>query len=115
MPIALYMDEHVHRAITISLRLRGVDVLTAQEDGMGGVEDSELLDRAAQLSRVLFTYDDDFLAEATKRQKHGIPFEGIFYAHPLRVSIGACVRELELIAKAGEPEDLKNRVEFLPH
>ena len=32
MSVALYMDEHVHRAITIGLRLRGVDVLTAQED-----------------------------------------------------------------------------------
>lgn len=26
--IALYMDEHVPRAITIGLRLRGIDVLT---------------------------------------------------------------------------------------
>ena len=32
MSVALYMDEHVHRAITVGLRLRGVDVLTAQED-----------------------------------------------------------------------------------
>ncbi len=28
--VALYMDEHIHRAITTGLRLRGVDVLTAQ-------------------------------------------------------------------------------------
>lgn len=26
------MDEHVHRAITIGIRLRSVDVLTVQED-----------------------------------------------------------------------------------
>lgn len=32
MSVAIYMDEHVHRAITVGLRLRGVDVLTAQED-----------------------------------------------------------------------------------
>ena len=32
MSVALYMDEHVHRAITVGLRLRGVEVLTAQED-----------------------------------------------------------------------------------
>lgn len=32
MTIALYMDVHVHRAITIGLRLRDVYVLTAQED-----------------------------------------------------------------------------------
>ena len=114
MPIALYMNEHVPRAITIGLRLRGVDVITAQEDGSGGISDPELLDRAAQLQRVLFTHDDDLLAEAAKRQRQGIPFQGVIYAHPLRVSIGTCIHDLEIIAKAGEPEDLVNRVEFLP-
>jgi hypothetical protein len=29
MPLALYMDQHVPRAITTGLRLRDVDVLTA--------------------------------------------------------------------------------------
>lgn len=29
MAIALYMDHHAPRAITVGLRLRGVDVLTA--------------------------------------------------------------------------------------
>lgn len=114
MPIALYMDHNVPRAITIELRLRGVDMLTAYEDGTSRLGDSELLDRANELKRVLFTQDDDLLAEATKHQRAGIPFYGVIYAHQLRVSIGTCVHDLELIAKAGEPEDLFNRVEFLP-
>lgn len=33
MPLALYMDHHVPRAITVGLRLRGVEVITAYEDG----------------------------------------------------------------------------------
>lgn len=33
MPLALYMDQHVPLAITVGLRLRGIDVLTAFEDG----------------------------------------------------------------------------------
>ncbi len=57
MPIALYMDEHVPRAITIALRMRGVDVITAQEDNADGMPDQELLDRASQLQRVLFTVE----------------------------------------------------------
>ncbi|MEE8291380.1 MAG: hypothetical protein V3R80_07875, partial [Candidatus Tectomicrobia bacterium] len=32
MPIAFYMDHHIPRAITVGLRLRGVDVITAYED-----------------------------------------------------------------------------------
>ena len=58
------MDEHVHRAITTSLRLRGVDVLTAQDDGRRHVPDPVLLDRATELGRVLFSQDEDLLVEA---------------------------------------------------
>lgn len=114
MPLALCMNEHVPRAITVGLRLRGVDVLTAQEDKAVGLSDPELMDRAGQLQRIIFTHDDDLLAEATRRQRAEISFPGVIYAHPLRVSIGTCIRDLQVIAQAGEPEDLADRVEFLP-
>jgi hypothetical protein len=114
MSIAFYMDQHVPRAITLGLRLRGVEVLTAYESGASELEDVKLLDRAGELERVLFTRDDDLLAEATKRQRTSLPFRGIVYAHHLRVSIGKCVEDLELIAKAGERADLMNQVLFLP-
>jgi len=60
MPLGFYMDHHVPSAITNGLRLRGVDVLTAHEDGTQRLEDPALLDRAGALGRVLFTRDDDF-------------------------------------------------------
>lgn len=114
MPIALYMDHHVPQAITLGLRLREVEVLTAYEDGTYELEDADLLDRATELNRALFTRDDDLLAEAALRQRENIPFFGVIYAHQLRVSIGRCVQDLELLAKAGEPEDLRNEIVFLP-
>lgn len=114
MALALYMDQHVPRAITTGLRLRGVDVLTAYEDGRSDLVDPALLDRANELQRVLFTRDDDLLIEASQRQRAGIPFRGVIYAHQLRVSIGKCVEDLELIAQVGEAEDLMNGVKFLP-
>ena len=114
MPIALYMDQHVPRAITLGPRLRRVEVLTAHKDGTSEVDDAALLDRAGALHRVLFTRDDDLLAEAARRQREGTPFRGIIYAHQLRVSIGKCVQDLETIAKAGEPVDLMNGIMFLP-
>ena len=114
MALAFYMDHHVPKAITNGLRLRGVDVLTAYEDGTNEYEDGDLLDRAAELQRVLFTQDDDLLNEAAKRIQGDIPFYGVIYAHQLRVSIGACVHDLEIIAQAGEPEDITGRVQFLP-
>jgi hypothetical protein len=114
VPVALYMDHHVPRAITIGLRMQGVDVLTAYEDGASELDDSHLLDRAGELGRVLFTMDDDLLVEGSLRQTQGIAFGGIIYAHQLRTSIGACIRDLTLVAKAGQPQDLSNRVQFLP-
>ena len=114
MPITFYMDHHVPRAITLGLRLREADVITAYEDGTSELDDAGILDRAGELGRVLFTRDDDLLAEATKRQREGIPFHGIVYAHQLQASIGRCVEDLDLIAKVGEPVDLMNQVVFLP-
>jgi hypothetical protein len=114
MPLAFYMDHHVPRAITLALRLRGVDVLTAYKDGTSELDAAALLDWASSLGRVLFTRDDDLLAEAAKRKREGLPFHGIVYAHQLRVAIGRCVQDLESIAKAGEPAELLNGVMFLP-
>jgi hypothetical protein len=108
------MDEHVHRAITEGLRLRGVNVLTAQEDGRRNTDDSILLDRAGAMGRVLFSQDEDLPAEAKLRLENGIPFGGVIYGHQLYLTIGICVRELEFLARVADPEDLVNRVEFIP-
>jgi len=107
------MDHHIPRVITQGLRARGVDVLTAYEDGADRLTDSDLLDRAAQLGRVLFTQDYFFLAETARRQQAGVYFIGIIYPHPTHVNIGACIRDLEIIAKTCDAEDLFNRFEFL--
>ena len=66
------------------------------------------------VERVLFSQDDDFLAEANLRQQERKNFSGVVYAHKLRVSVGDCVRDLEIIAKAAYPEELANRVQYLP-
>jgi hypothetical protein len=112
--IGLDMDVHVPRAITDGLRLRGVDALTAHGDGSSRLDDGELLDRAAGQGRALFTRDADLLAEAVRRQRVGLEFAGVIYAHQLHVTLGQCVADLELIARVGEPADLANRVCYLP-
>ncbi len=114
MAVAFYMDQHVPHAITVGLRLRGVDVVTAFEDGADRMSDPELLDRAGELGRALFIRDDDLLAEGVARQRAGATFQGVVFAHQLRVSIGVCVHDLEIIAKVSELEDLKDQVVFLP-
>lgn len=114
MPLKLYMDHHVPRAITMGLRLRHVDVLTAYEDQADLAPDPVLLDRATQAGRVLFTQDDDLLVEAVKRQRAGLAFGGVIYAHQRHLSIGECVQDLALIAEAGTEADLVNQIIYLP-
>lgn len=60
------------------------------------------------------TYDSDLLVEAHRRQRGGTPFTGVLYAHLHQVTIRSMVDDLTLISQALDPEDLANRVEFLP-
>lgn len=114
MTIAFYMDHHVPKAITIALRSRGVDVLTAYDDGREETEDLDLIIRASELNRVVFTHDHHFFEKTAILQKEGVHFMGVVYAHHLQVSIGMCVTELEIIAKQGEPDEFANLIHVLP-
>jgi predicted nuclease of predicted toxin-antitoxin system len=114
MTVRLYMDVHVRPAVTDGLSLRDVDVVTAQEDGKGESEDPEILDRATALARVLFTQDDDLLREAKVRQARGEVFAGLIYAHQLNITIGQCVADLELIAKATDPSEWISKTVYFP-
>ena len=112
--LRLYMDVHVNAAITAGLRQRGIDVLTAQEDGSTELEDTSLLDRATALQRVLFSQDEDLLAITRERQVSGVFFAGFVYGHQLAATIGKYVLDLEVVCKVLDPEDMTNRVEYLP-
>lgn len=114
MTVCLYMDEHVPSAIAKGLRQRGVNVLTIQEDNRSGYSDSAMLDRATELGRALFSQDEDLPIEASRRQAEEIYFAGVVYGRQGDVSIGDCVRDLELIAKVCDLEDVCNRIHYLP-
>lgn len=73
-----------------------------------------MLDRAQELNRVLFSQDDDLLNEAATRQRSGVPFAGVIYAHPQNITVRQTIEDLELLAKACEPEELANRITYLP-
>jgi hypothetical protein len=97
MSVGVLMDEQVQSAITSGLRRLGIDVVTAQEDGSDGLADSDLLDRAAILRRIVFTRDSDFLAIAAARQAAGEYFIGVVYAKQEVVSYRQCIDDLELL------------------
>lgn len=115
MTVELYMDHHVNVAVTDGLRRRGVDVITCAEDDTDTWDDERILERATTFGRAIFTQDDDFLAIADRWLDEGRDFSGVLYAHQLGITIGQAVRVLELIAKVLEPDEMENRVEFLPY
>ncbi|NER84573.1 MAG: hypothetical protein F6K42_34640 [Leptolyngbya sp. SIO1D8] len=114
MAISLYMDVHVPQAITAQLRRRGIDIITATEDGADELPDDELLKRVHLLERVLFTQDIGFKAMAEDWQRQGIPFSGLIFGHQLGATIGQYVKDLALIAQASEPGEWVNMVQHLP-
>lgn len=114
MSIRLYMDVHIPLAITEGLRRRGIDVLTAQQDGSDRLEDDLLLQRATSLDRALFSQDEDLLAVAAACQAKEVDFPGLIYAHQLGPGIGEIVEDLELMCTCTEAQELRSRIIFLP-
>jgi len=114
LTLRLYMDHHIPAAITAGLRRRGIDCVTAAEDGTARVEDPDLLARATVLERVLVSFDDDLLVVAADWVASGRRFAGVVYGHPLDITIGQAVRDVELVAKVYDLPDIENRVERIP-
>jgi hypothetical protein len=112
--LRLYMDVHVKAAITAGLWRRGIDVVTAQEDGGAYLEDVALLERATGLQRVLFSQDDDLLAIARERQATGAFFARLTYGHQLAATVGKYVLDLEVVSQVLDAEEVVNRIEYLP-
>jgi hypothetical protein len=108
------MDQNVPAAISEGLRRREMDVLTAFEDRTAEWEDSEILNRANELDRILFTQDRDFLILAADLLKDGRSFSGIVFCPQQRYPHGILVDWLDLVASLLERSDLQNKVVFVP-
>ena len=89
MPVPLYFDVHVDKAIHDQLRLRGVAAVRAQDDGAAEMTDEELLQRTTELGRIIFTQDIRFKALAEDWQRQGKTFSGL-----VRESAGSDGRHL---------------------
>ncbi len=113
MSIPFYLDENLHGPWVSALRERGVDLLSAFEDSMNARPDTEVLNRAMYLRRVLVTSDRGFLAMAAGLQRTNIEFPGLVFLKHSDAS-GVHLEDLETIALAGVPEDIRNQVWHLP-
>jgi hypothetical protein len=107
--IRFYLDQHIPSAVARGLQRRGVDVLTAQEAGRCGYPDLEQLAFSVSQSRVMVTFDDDFLRLAGS----GIEHNGIIFCAASRYSVGELIYALLVVHDVLVPKDMINHIEFL--
>ncbi len=107
--LSFYLDENVPTEVARQLRLSGIDALSVRELGLLGADDPNHLRRAAAMSRVLCTHDQDFLRLAAEGMEHA----GIAFSAQDRVSIGGWVRALRALHASYSSDAVAGRVFFL--
>jgi uncharacterized protein DUF5615 len=115
LKIRLYLEEDsMSHALVRGLRARGVDVITALEEGMIERGDQEHLEYAAKLQRVLYSFNvADFYNIHSRYLSDDREHAGLILARQQQFTVGEQLRRLlRLIAKV-PADQIKNRVEFL--
>ncbi len=114
--LRLLMDEHIDPAIVAALRQLqpSLDIVTAQEVGLLRTPDPDILAWAAQRGRLVVTRDKKTMPDfAWDRVAQGLPMSGVAVLLP-RLAIGDAIDELEFLAVGYGPDEVRDRVIFLP-
>jgi Domain of unknown function (DUF5615) len=80
VPHRALLDVHVPLAVAEALRRRGIDVITAQEEGLSLSDDESLLEQSSAQERVLVTQDADFLEIVPRWRREGRASRGVIFA-----------------------------------
>lgn len=105
--VKFYTDTHIAKAVSVQLRLRGIDVVRCEEIGMATASDVEHLEYAAKEGRIVITNDDDFSRLSSQWINEGKHHSGIMYCLSEvqgEAAIGIIVKEcidLHELIKAG--------------
>jgi predicted nuclease of predicted toxin-antitoxin system len=106
----IYADEIIERSIIEGLKRRKIEIVSVRELGYVGKPDEFHIKKASEIKAIILTHDVDFLRIASRSDIYHI---GIIFSHPKNVSIGQCIRGVELVAKVLTDKDMKNHIEFL--
>jgi hypothetical protein len=112
--LTFYCDHHIPGAITSALQQRGIDVLTAWDDGRARLPDEPLLSRATELNRILITWDKGFHRLAKRWRISGREFAGIVFGIQERIDVAETIEYLQIFAHVMSADEMRNRIEYLP-
>lgn len=106
-------DIHVKHAIVSGLRLRGMDVTTAQEVGLDAQPDDVLLQVAADAHRILLTNDSDLLRIDAEWAAIHRDHSGIIYWPQQGRKTGDVIQRILSISVNMPADRIANHVTFI--
>jgi hypothetical protein len=115
-PVRWLADENFNNDIVRALLRRNpsLDLIRAQDVGLSGVSDPELLGWAANEGRIVLTHDVTTLtAYAYSRVSAGRPMPGAIEVSQ-RLSIASVVEDVLLISECSQQAEWEGRVVYLP-
>jgi predicted nuclease of predicted toxin-antitoxin system len=110
--ISVQIDEHIGKALAVSLKRNGYDVVTTAEAGLLGASDSEQLAHAAATKRAILTFNiRDFRKLHERWQAEGKEHSGIILSQKLPV--GELLRRMLKLLNTLTADEIHNQVIFL--
>ena len=116
MSVRFQADNDLKSAIIRAARRRepGIDFLSAQEAGLDGVSDPELLDRAAGNGRVVVSHDHRTMLSHFRNHLAAGKFSPGLRVVSQRAPIRDVIESLLLVWVFSDPEELRDQAYYLP-
>ena len=117
MTVRFLADEDLDAAIIRGVRSRepSMDILDVKSSGLRGTKDPALLEIAAEQGRILITHDRNTMPQHFwERLAYGKSSPGLLIVPDRPNAIGAAIEWLLLIWGASEPEEWRDRIEYMP-
>lgn len=112
----LISDEDFNNRIVRGLlrRLPALDLVRAQDFGLAGRHDTEVLAWAADENRLILTHDFATMIDfAYNRVTDGVQMPGVF-AVPQDLAIGEAIEEISILVECSAENEWENQVVFIP-
>lgn len=114
--LRLLADENFNNDIVRGVRRRNasVDIERVQDVGLASLDDTTVLDWAAQVGRVVLTHDVTTMTRyAYDRVREGKQMPGVFEVSR-NVPVGVAIEEIILLAECSLEGEWEGQVRYLP-